>query len=364
MASSEDFIRICFREALKGKGRVSPNPLSGAVLVKNGKIIAKGFHKSFGDPHAEIIALRKAGKNAKNSTLYLNLEPCIHYGKTPPCVDEVINSGVKKVVVSMLDPTLAFSGKGIQKLRNHGIQVETGILKDEAIELNKFIIKYNQTNSPYITLRIIQSLNDRLTCGSKGKGRWISEETKNLIYDLRNEYDAVLIGRNLAKSENPSLKVKYIKQRQPYRIVLDTNFSLPTNLRLFKDENKELTMVVAGNHMENSKKSELLERKGIRVIYAKRNPDQSLNLNSVLSELSKINLSSILVEGGSRLFSSFIKLNLFDEVNSIIIPQFVGNEVESALALGNAIGVENNGLKFNRTEKLGNNLLIVLKNET
>lgn len=363
MASSTDFIKLCFKEALKGKGHVSPNPLSGAVLVKNGKIIAKGYHKSFGNPHAEIVAFKKAGKSAKNSTLYLNLEPCIHYGKTPPCVDEVINSGVKKVVVSMLDPNPSFAGKGIQKLRNHGIQVETGILKDDAIELNKFIIKYNQTNLPYVTLRIIRSLDDRLTCGSNSRNRWVSYETKNIIYDLRNDYDAVLIGRNAAKFENPSLKVKSPKQRQPYRIVLDTNLSLPTNLRLLRDENRELTILIAGNHMEKSKKGELLEKKGIRIIYAKRNPDQLLNLNSVLSELGKINLSSILVEGGSRLFASLIKSNLFDEINNILIPKFVGNGFESAFALGKTFEVTNKSLKFYKIEKLGDDLLIVLKNE-
>ncbi len=363
MASPEEFIRICFNEALKGKGRVSPNPLSGAVVVKNGNIISKGFHKSFGGPHAEISALTKAGSKAKHSILYLNLEPCTHYGKTPPCADEIIKSGVKKVVVSMLDPNPLFEGKGISKLRNHGIQVETGILKAEAEKLNKFAIKYNQSNIPYTTLRIIRSLDDKLTCSAKGKNKWICQETKNFIYELRNEYDAVLIGRNLARIENPSLKVKHAKHRQPYRIVLDTNLSLPTNLRLIRDEHRELTVIIAGSHMEGSKKGESLEKKGIRVVYAKRNPDQLLNLDSTLTELGKMNLSSLLVEGGRQLFASFIKLNLFDELNNILVPKFVGNGFEFTFTLGKFDDARKIGLKFHATEKLGNDLLLVLKNE-
>ncbi|MBM4176319.1 MAG: bifunctional diaminohydroxyphosphoribosylaminopyrimidine deaminase/5-amino-6-(5-phosphoribosylamino)uracil reductase RibD [Ignavibacteria bacterium] len=363
MALPKEFISICFNEALKGKGRVSPNPLSGAVIVKNGNIISKGFHKSFGSPHAEISALKKAGSKAKNSTLYLTLEPCTHFGKTPPCADEIIKSGVKKVVVSMLDPNPMFEGKGISKLRNHGIQVETGILKDEAEELNKFAMKYNQSNIPYVTLRIIRSLDDALTCSSKGKNKWICQETKNFIYELRNEYDAVLIGRNLARIENPSLKVKNSKQRQPYRIVLDTNLSLPTNLRLFRDEQRELTIIIAGSHMEGSKKGDSLEKRGTRVIYAKRNPHQSLNLDSVLAELGRINLSSLLVEGGRQIFSSFIRQNLFDELNNILVPKFVGNGFGSAFTLGNFNDTRKNGLKFCKTEKLGDDLLLVFKNE-
>ncbi|MCX8010205.1 MAG: bifunctional diaminohydroxyphosphoribosylaminopyrimidine deaminase/5-amino-6-(5-phosphoribosylamino)uracil reductase RibD, partial [Ignavibacteria bacterium] len=330
----------------------------GAVVVKNGKIISKAYHKVFGGPHAEVIALQKAGSNAKGSTLYVNLEPCSHFGKTPPCVDKIIESGVKKVVLSIIDPNPLVLGKGIQKLRNNGIKVETGVLKNEGIWLNKFFVKFITQNKPYVTLKIAQTLDSKITHTLKKRVQITCEESKNFVNELRHEYDAVMIGSNTARIDNPSLLVQDSSKSQPIRIILDTDLTLPHNLKIFTDDFRQLTFLVAGNHKVNTKETEWFEKHGIKLIFVNRLQSGKLNLENLLEKLGENNFSSVLIEGGTQLFSSFVKYNLFDEINFLVAPKLFGRGLDAFSDIGSLKSLGKLKLEFREVKKVGADLFI------
>lgn len=302
------YINECIKLAKKGEGYVSPNPLVGCIIIKNGEIIGKGYHKEFGGPHAEVNAINNAKKNGKDlrhSTLYINLEPCSHYGKTPPCTDLIIKENISKVVIGIKDPNPEVNGKGIKKLKNAGIKVEYGILQKECEELNKFFIKFISKKIPYVTLKIAQSIDGKIAL-SNNKSKYITgNDSLKFAHKLRSEYDSVLIGKNTAMLDNPSLTVRLVKGRNPYRIVIDKDSKLPDNLNIFTDEFSDKTLIF------NSP-----EKKDIPLI-------------KILKELYSLNISSVLVEGGANIFSQFVEKNLFDDVYLITAPKIIGDGISA-----------------------------------
>ncbi len=319
-------MKECFKLALKGKGYVSPNPLVGAVVVKNDKLIGKGYHKYFGGPHAEVIALKEAGKNAKNSTLYVNLEPCSHFGKTPPCTDLIISCGVKEVVIAMKDPNPLVCGKGIKRLKKSGINIITGILNQEAALINEIFIKNISKGLPFVALKIAQTIDGRIADPS-GNSKWItSPESRKYVHRLRSEYDAVLVGANTVNIDNPKLNVRLWKGRSPKVVILDGRLNVNPKSEIFSGNQIRDIFVITAKSTYNKKKKDVsrLERLGVTVI-AINSKDGMIPIITVLNKISKLNIASVLVEGGTEIFSQFLESGYSDKLFVFSAPKILGS---------------------------------------
>jgi len=320
----------CINLAKQAKGFVSPNPLVGCVIVKNHKIIAEGYHRKFGSEHAEINAINTAlGKKIrlKGASIYINLEPCSHYGKTPPCVDKIIEHGFKKVIIGIKDPNPAVSGRSIRKLRKNGIEVITGVLEKECRELNKFFLKYITTGLPYITIKAAQTMDGKIARDNY-KSKWITSfQSRTLVHKLRSEYDAVFVGSKTVKYDNPELNVRHIKGRNPYRIVIDGSMSLDTRYKLFSDSISNKTILLTGK-INNINKANKLYKNGVTIIECNiRNG--KIVLKDALKKLAEMGISSILIEGGAETFTHFLKGNLVDEVMIFMSPKVYGGGIQT-----------------------------------
>ncbi len=358
MNSDERIMSECIQLAAKGKGFVSPNPLVGCIIMKDGNVFGKGFHKKYGEAHAEVNAVndaRKKGFDLKGASVYVNLEPCTHKGKTSPCADLLINEKVGKVYIGMRDPYEKVNGKGIRKLRAAGIEVKYGLLEEECKELNKFFIKFVKEKLPYVSLKIAQSIDGKIALNNY-KSQWITgEASRKYVQQLRSEYDVVLIGRNTAKYDNPSLSVRDVRGRTPYRIVIDKDSTLPENLKLFTDSDKKKTFVLSGI----SKKSvtEIYSRNIIRV----KEKDQKLVLKDMLKKLHSMNITSVLVEGGANLYSQFAKTGMFDDIYLFIAPKIIGKGISSFNDFEISRLSEAKPLCLNYTKQFEKDLLIYYK---
>lgn len=352
--NDEHYIKLCIDLAKKGIGNVSPNPLVGCVIVKDKKIIGSGYHQEYGKNHAEVNAINSAKDSLLNSTLYVNLEPCAHYGNTPPCVNKIIESGIKKVVIGTIDPNPLVAGKGIKALRTAGIEVKVGLLKNECYQLNKFFFKYIRTGLPYVNLKVAQTL-DGFIADKNYNSKWISSvASRKLVHSMRAEYDAVLIGVNTANVDNPDLNVRLIKGRNPFRIILDTNLSIKRNLKLVSNNSDKKTIIICSNQAFKQKNSNVkfLESKGVKVLSVKKNKN-GLDLMDVLGKMGQIKITSVLVEGGSKVFSSFLKKNIWDEINLFIAPKILGDGISpfSDLKLKSIdSAIEFNNVKLDKIE--------------
>jgi diaminohydroxyphosphoribosylaminopyrimidine deaminase/5-amino-6-(5-phosphoribosylamino)uracil reductase len=324
-STDEFYLARCIQLARKGAGYVSPNPMVGCVIVKGDKIVGEGYHEKFGESHAEVNAIKNAVENVEGATLYVNIEPCVHYGKTPPCVDLIIESGIKRVVVGMLDPNPAVNGRGVQKLRDAGIDVKTGVLENESRKLNEVFVKFVTSGIPFVALKIAQTIDGKIA-DIEGNSRWItSERSLKFVHQLRSEYDAVLIGSRTARLDNPNLTVRLVEGRNPFRIVLDSSLSLPFELNLFSDRFRDRTIVFTSKQAYKNKpeRVEKFNSIGIEVIpIASRR--RKLNLKNVLKNLAGRNIASVLVEGGGILFTELIREKLADKLFIFIAPKILG----------------------------------------
>ncbi len=303
------------------KGLTHPNPTVGCVIVKNGKVIAEGYHEKAGMPHAEALALQKAGQEAKDAVMYVTLEPCTHYGRTPPCTDAIIKAGLKKVYVATLDPNPLVAGKGVERLRRAGIQVEVGLLEEEARRLNEDFFVYITKKRPYITLKWAQSIDGSLATKS-GKSKWLTgEEARTFAHRLRAEATAVLVGVETVLRDDPQLTVRAFQhERQPMRIVLDPHLRLPEEAKLL-DTKTAPTMIITAS--ENREKIKRLELMGVRVLLAPMKGGL-LDLQELLRELYFMEVMHLLVEGGARTLTSFLKAGLFDRLWVFVAPILLG----------------------------------------
>lgn len=253
------YMKLAIELALKGEGSVNPNPLVGAVLVKNNKIIGKGYHKIFGGPHAEVYAIEEAGKNAKDSTLYVTLEPCAHKGKTPPCTTKIINSGIKKCVIATLDSNPIVSGKGIEILKNSGIEVSVGLLREEAKDLNKIFFKYIKDNKPYLFLKCAITLDGKIATSSYNS-KWITNEAcRKKVQFLRNKYSGIMIGINTLINDNPKLTSRIENGRNPYRIVIDPYLKTPLDSNFVNTNDGKSIIITSQNNILNNEKIKLFD---------------------------------------------------------------------------------------------------------
>jgi diaminohydroxyphosphoribosylaminopyrimidine deaminase / 5-amino-6-(5-phosphoribosylamino)uracil reductase len=319
----EQFIRECFRLAERGRGQVSPNPMVGAVLVKNGKILAKGFHRKFGGLHAEVECLKRAPGDVRDATLYVNLEPCSHLGKTPPCVDLILARGIRSVVAAMKDPNPVVAGRGLRKLQQAGVTTRVGLLEEAARELNRVFATHIVARRPYVHVKIAQSLDGRITGGTS---RWISSpESRKRVHAMRAEYDAVLVGAGTVRADDPSLTVRLVKGRDPDVVVLDGAFSLSTGRKLFiPHPSRRVYLVTTQRSLRrNHAKANVLSARGV-ILLGLPGTGKQLQIGRVMKELYKRNIGSVLVEGGGSVFSQFIAEGLVDELTLFVSPDFIG----------------------------------------
>jgi len=318
--------------AKRSTGYVSPNPRVGAVIIdKEGNFVSEGWHKKFGAPHAEIDAIKNANRtDFSDCTLVVNLEPCFHYGKTPPCVDEIIKHNFKRVVIGMIDPNPLVAGKSIDKMKASGIEVDVGILEDMAQEINKGFAKWIKTKEPYIILKIAQSIDGNIAL-KNGESQWItSVESRSKVQYLRSEVDAILIGKNTALMDNPHLTVREIDSPTPKRIVLDSHLSLPLDLNLFTDEYRNKTYVVCDEFAISSVKAELLMGQDVQIIPVRLNFRNKIDLVQLIKKLgTELSITSVMVEGGAQLFSNFVHYKLVDEFHFFIAPKILGNGLQA-----------------------------------
>ena len=310
--------------ARKGAGRTSPNPLVGAVLVRGGKIAGAGYHRRAGDDHAEIVALRRAGKRARGATLYLNLEPCSHHGRTPPCALSLIRAGVRRVVVGMVDPNPLVSGKGIRKLRQARIRVDVGLLERECRRLNEAFSKHITRQLPFIILKLAASLDGRIAA-STGDSRWVTGSvSRQYVHRLRNQVDAVLIGAGTVLADDPRLTCRLRGGRDPWRVVLDGRLRIPLKTRLLRRRDPEKTIIITGTRAPAGK-IKTIRRTGATVwqlpLRAGRIP-----FTAVLKRLGKMGLNSVMIEGGATTASWALKEGVVDKVMFFYAPKLIGGE--------------------------------------
>jgi diaminohydroxyphosphoribosylaminopyrimidine deaminase/5-amino-6-(5-phosphoribosylamino)uracil reductase len=299
----------------------------GCVIVKDGKVIGEGRHAKFGGPHAEPNAMAGAEESLKDATLYCNLEPCSHTNKkTPPCAPRIIESGIKRVVISSIDPNPEVKGNGVKLMRESGIEVETGVLEDTGNYLNRFFFKHMSTGLPYVTLKIAQSSDGYITA-KEGTQTWITgKESAEYVHSLRASYDAVLVGAGTVNIDNPKLNVRHVEGRNPVRVVIDGMLNSNQDADVFNDEDRNRTMLFCSNQLTNNQVS-IFRDKGVKVQQLKTDADGRININDVLSILGKENIISVLVEGGADIFTRFVENNLFDEVIMLTSPLVLGGGI-------------------------------------
>ena len=318
MKTHEYFIHRCINLARKGALDVSPNPMVGCVIVNDGEIIGEGYHKEFGKNHAEVNAINSVkDKSAlRNSILYVNLEPCCHHGKTPPCTDLIIKYNIQKVVIGCKDTFSKVSGKGIKKLKDNSVDVIYGVLEKDCVELNKRFFCYHIKKRPYIILKWAKSKDNFIAPINQEKPFWMtSEKSKKLVHSWRAEEDAILVGRKTVVADNPSLTVRMCEGKNPIRIIIDKELSLDKKSNVFNDQAETIVF--------NNIKSAIIDK----TTYLKADFD---NLNEdILNQLYNSNILSLIVEGGAITINSFIEKNLYDEIRVFTADKLLKNGVNS-----------------------------------
>ncbi len=324
LMDDEHWMRRALHLAKKGRGRTSPNPLVGAVLVKNGQIIGEGYHTKAGESHAEIVALRKAGDKAEGATLYLNLEPCTHYGKTPPCAPAVIEAGVSRVVVGMEDPNPKVTGKGVTSLMEAGVDVKMGILERECRKLNEAFCKYISHQIPFVILKVAATLDGKVATRN-GESKWITGEvSRRFVHRIRDQVDGIIVGIRTVLKDDPMLTARIKGGKDPFRIVLDSRLRIPENSKVI--EASPSKAIIATTEIAPQRKIESLEKKGVRVLIFGSKMGK-VDLKPCLSKLGEMGMMSLLVEGGSQVSGSFLDEGLVDKILLFLSPKLIGDSL-------------------------------------
>jgi len=319
--SAEDrrFMLEALRLAEKGRGQVSPNPMVGAVVVKAGEVVGKGHHSRYGGPHAEAIALADAGPRADGATLYVNLEPCVHFGRTPPCVEKIIAARILRVVIAAKDPDRLDNGKGIERLLRSHVKVDVGLMESEARALNRAYFKHRETGTPYVVLKLATTLDAKLASPS-GDSRWITgEEARRFSHKLRAEADAVMVGIGTVLADDPQLTARLIPGRTPLKVVLDTELRTPAHARLFE---KGKTLIFSSRDALTSRNR--YDSPNVSFAAVDLTEAGRLDLAQVLAELGRRQITQLLLEGGGTLASEFLRHALVDHFIACINPSLLG----------------------------------------
>jgi len=354
------FMGEALRLARKARGKTSPNPMVGAVVCKDGRKVSSGFHPAAGKPHAEVFAIERAGKEASGATLYVNLEPCCHFGRTPPCTDLIIERGIKRVVVGTLDPNPQVGGKGAEKLRQAGIDVSVGVLKERCELLNEAYFKFISTGLPFVTLKLAQTLDGKIAT-SDGESKWISgEASRRMVHRLRAESDVVLVGRNTVENDDPALTVRHakpVRSDRPFRVVLDSNLRISPSAAIFAEPK---TAIIATSELAPAERERAFRDAGIEVV---RTPpyDDKVDISELLRELGRRDFINVLVEGGAAVAWSLVERHLVDKIVLVIAPKILGGRESLPSVSGEGFSRLASAMRFeiHSTRRLGGDLIIV-----
>ena len=368
------YMRMAIELAKKGEGAVNPNPLVGAVVVRDGKVVGKGYHRFFGGPHAEVYALEEAGKEAFGATIYVTLEPCSHYGKTPPCAKKIIDMGIKKCFVGSSDPNPQVAGKGVAMLKKAGIEVVENVLKDECDKLNQVFFKYIKTKIPYLFLKCAITLDGKIATKT-GNSKWITNEiAREKVQFYRNKFMGIMVGINTVMLDNPSLMSRIQNGVNPFRIVVDSHLKIDENCKVIKNNEDEKTVIITSQKNQFVENSENINDKDFEIKMKQKRLSQNnkvkfiffnkekFSFKEMLEEIGKMGIDSILLEGGESLISLAFKEEVIDAgeifvANKILgdknakpfISGFSKDKMEEAILLNNVknnIYGENVGMEF------------------
>jgi diaminohydroxyphosphoribosylaminopyrimidine deaminase / 5-amino-6-(5-phosphoribosylamino)uracil reductase len=351
------FMNLAMQLALKGNGSTSPNPMVGAVVVKNGRIVGKGFHKKAGLAHAEIIALDKAQNNAKGATLYVTLEPCVHFGRTPPCSERIIKSQVKEVYVGMVDPNPLNNGKGINIIKQHRIKVRVGLLEDKLKKINEAFIKYISKRMPFVTVKIAQSLDGKIAT-RRGDSKWItSDKSRAYAHRMRSNYDAIMVGVNTILRDNPRLDAWFSKS-QPKKIVVDSQLSTPEDANIFQSNSEVIIVTLSTKPGQETENRKIIAQKA-RILDVKEKSGQ-VNLRDMMKKLAQREVTNLLVEGGGMLVGSLFDEGLVDKILFFISPKIIGGKEAITSVMGRGISRCEEAIKLKDTKlrRLGEDFLV------
>lgn len=346
--------------AKKGTGFVNPNPMVGSVIVKDDKVIGEGYHRFFGGNHAEIEALDSLVDDPRDSTMYVNLEPCSHYGKTPPCVKSIIERGIKRVVVAMLDPNPLVAGNGIKILRENGIEVVTGVLEEESRKLNEVFLKYITTKIPFCLMKSAMSLDGKIATGF-ADSKWITcHESREYVHRLRHQYASIMVGIGTVLTDNPLLTVRIpdFKGKNPIRIVVDSKCRIPLDANLVRKASVVKTIVVTTESGDSEKIKSLNER-GLEVLVVPQKKKR-VDLGILMETLGEMGIDSVLLEGGGTLNYSAFEENIVDKVNFFIAPKIIGGNLSKTPVEGDGCRLVKDAFLLNNmtTHRFGQDIMV------
>lgn len=320
-------MKLALELAKKGIGKVHPNPMVGAVIVKDGKILGQGYHKKCGEGHAEVNAFKDAeekNENVEGAEMYVTLEPCSHFGKTPPCADKIIEKKISKVFIGTLDPNPLVAGRGVKKLKDAGIYVEYGILESECYKLNEVFMKYIVKKEPFVVMKTGMSLDGKIATYS-GESKWITEEkSRENVHNLRNELTGIMVGINTVLKDNPQLTCRVNGGRNPIRIIVDSTLKIPIDCKIVNTA-KEVETIIATTDKANLDKINSLEDKGVKIIVVP-SKNGKVNLKELMIALGNLKIDSILLEGGGTLNFSALEEGIVDKVKIYIAPKIIGGK--------------------------------------
>lgn len=346
--------------AKQGGGFVHPNPLVGCVVVKDGQVIAEGYHEKYGEFHAERNALTRCKADTTGATLYVTLEPCCHYGKTPPCTDIIIEKGIAKVFVGILDPNPLVAGKGVKILQDAGIEVISGLCEDEIREMNKVFLKYITTKRPYVIMKTAMTLDGKIAAHT-GDSKWVTNaESRQLVHELRSEMAGVVAGIGTVLADDPMLNVRLEgNPHQPVRIVVDSNLRIPIDSQLVKTA-KEYRTIVATTVSDNCRDARPCVSTGIELIQCKSN-NCHVDINDLMDKLGAMGIDSLLLEGGGTLNAAFLEAGCVDEIWAFIAPKIIGGAAAKTPISGKGIDLMSEAINLHNIEIQNINEDILIK---
>ena len=355
------YMRIAIREARKGLGRTSPNPCVGAVIVKDGDIIARGYHKKAGAPHAEIEVLKKAGERARGGTMYVTLEPCNHHGRTPPCSHAVAASGIKKVIIGMRDPNPLVNGRGAEFLSSKGIEIRYGVLEEQCRELNRPFLTFITEGRPWVLLKAGLTLDGKITFRKKSSDAITGPQSLKWVHRLRDQCDAILVGSNTVAIDNPSLttRIKGRRGEDPIRVVLDTHLKISVDAKVISHNHDSRTWIFCGPSVSSAKISDL-QKKGVLIFRVAIGEEGRIDLTEVLGVLGSRQITSLLVEGGAEVHGSFLKAGLVDHINLFYAPFVAGDRGTDVIKGIQTDGGREDAIRLHNIShrRLGDDLLV------
>ncbi len=360
LEKEQDYMRRALELARRAEGRTSPNPMVGALIVNRGRVVGTGFHEKAGSGHAEIAALKEAGSRARGADLILNLEPCCHFGRTPPCTEAIVAAGLRRVVIGMRDPNPAVRGKGIRLLRKRGIEVVTGVLREECERLNEAFSKFIRTRRPYVILKSALSLDGKIATAC-GESKWISgPPARAIVHQMRNRVDAIMVGAGTVLADDPRLTARLGKGkgRHPSRVILDNEGLVPLTARVFHNSDTQRVLYVGAPGLPAAREK-TLRKKGVEVLLLKEKRGV-VDLDLLMKKLGEREVVSILIEGGAEVNASALQAGIVDKVIFFLAPMILGGKNAPGAIAGQGVRRLQNAFKIKnwKIDRVGEDLMI------